>query len=66
MGPAMSLALCDAQINHILLTTGPLQPKERAAFDAAHRFSRQRPLLTHLRSQQLLLAVMHKLVQLMC
>jgi hypothetical protein len=29
MGLAMSLALSDAQINHILLTTRPLQPPAR-------------------------------------
>jgi hypothetical protein len=34
MGLAMSLALSDAQINHILLTTRPLQPRERQEFMA--------------------------------
>jgi hypothetical protein len=34
MGPAMSLALSDAQIAHILLTTGPLRPRERREFMA--------------------------------
>jgi hypothetical protein len=34
MGPAMSLALSDAQINHILLTTEPLRPRERREFMA--------------------------------
>jgi hypothetical protein len=34
MGPAMSLALSDAQVNHIQLVSQPLQPQERAAFMA--------------------------------
>jgi hypothetical protein len=34
MGPAMSLALSDAQIAHIRLVSQPQQPQERAAFMA--------------------------------
>jgi hypothetical protein len=30
----MPLALSDTRVDHILLTTGPLQPQERAAFMA--------------------------------
>jgi hypothetical protein len=32
MGPAMSLALLDQQVDHIQLVSRPLQPTERAAF----------------------------------
>jgi hypothetical protein len=35
MDPAMSLALSDTQVDHIMLVSGPLQPKERTRFMAA-------------------------------